>query len=169
MLATDLLREDHARIRDLFDKLSSSGTVSVDAEEGVFVEIAAVLRAHARIEEDVFYLALSKAVNAVRSPEIGLLDEAIDDHHDVDALLTELMDMRPGDDEWETKLRELREAVDDHVEMEENKMFPLAEHLMDESDLERIADELDAMKEDLLGPADVASAAKLEEGMIARS
>jgi hemerythrin superfamily protein len=169
MLATDALREDHARVRDLFDKLSSSGTVSVDAEEGVFVEIAALLRAHARIEEEIFYLALAKAANNVRSPQIGLLDEAIDDHRDVDALITELMDMRPGDDEWETKLRELRDAVEAHVEMEENKMFPLAEHLLDEADLERIADELDVMKEDLLGPADIASAAELEEGMIARS
>ena len=169
MLATDALREDHARVRDLFDKLTSSGTVSVDAEEGVFVEIATALRAHARIEEEIFYLAVAKAVNRVKSPEIGLLEEAIDDHREVDALITELMDMRPGDDEWETKLRELREAVDEHIEMEENKMFPLAERLLDESDLERIGDELDVMKEDLLGPADIASAAELEEGMIARS
>jgi hemerythrin superfamily protein len=169
MLATDALREDHARLRDLFEKLTSSGTVSVAAEEGVFVEIATLLRTHARVEQEIFYLAVADSAKVRRSPEIALIDEALDDHRELETLIAELVDMRPGDDEWETKLRELRETVDDHVEMEETKLFPFAERLLDEAELERLGDELDVMKEDLVGPADVATAAELEEGMLARS
>jgi len=54
-----------------------------------------------------------------------------------------------GDNEsdgWADRLDELREDVEHHVEEEESEIFPLAQKLLDPTQLSTIADEIERAK-----------------------
>ncbi len=66
---------------------------------------------------------------------------ALEEHEAVTALLDELADLQPEDDEFDAKLMELAERVTHHAEDEEEEMFPLFERLPKERQAE-ISEEL---------------------------
>jgi hemerythrin superfamily protein len=133
-----LLREDHQRIADLFERAASDATV--------FEEIQAELTAHAHIEEEIFYPTLREALP---ESERGEIDEAFDDHADVKQLLSELSALSSSDDEFKEGLQGLRDGVLQHVEMEEDELFARARTLLEPEALLDLGARMQARKEEL--------------------
>ena len=64
--------------------------------------------------------------------------EALEEHKLVKTLLGEIAALTPADDEFDAKMKVLRENVEHHVEEEETEMFPEAKkQLSDEVRNER--------------------------------
>jgi hemerythrin superfamily protein len=115
--AIAILKEDHKRVDALFqrfDKLKENG----EAKLTLVHQICKELTIHARVEEEIFYPPVRDAIH-----DDDLMDEADVEHASAKALIAELMQMEPGDDHYDAKVRVLGEYVRHHVKEEQQEMF----------------------------------------------
>src|SRR5919206_2559332 len=112
MNAFELLKADHKKVNELFDQLESA---SGKAKLNVFNQIRNELELHTHIEEKIFYPALEKPTETH-----DLTLEAYEEHAMVKKLLRQLSGARTADEEWQAQAKELQEAVEHHVDEEEN-------------------------------------------------
>src|SRR5688572_13794798 len=143
MNAFQLLKNDHKIVSDFFDQIESA---SGKAKTQLFTRLKSELDVHALIEEKIFYPALE---NKKESREITL--EAYEEHKVVKDLLAELANGSSANEEWDAKLKVLRENVDHHVEEEEGELFDKANDVLSDEDLDRIGEQMEAEKARQLG------------------
>lgn len=110
-----VLLEQHARIRDLFEDVSSA---EGEHKRHAFDELRALLAVHETAEEMV--------VRPVSKKTAG--DEVADarNHEEAEAnkVLAELEDMDVESADFDAKLAEFQKSVDQHAEAEESEEFP---------------------------------------------
>jgi len=145
MKATELLKQDHDAVKQLFAEFDSSE--SGEDKLDVFEEIREQLLIHARIEEEIFYPAVKKADSGEAKSEI---DEALQEHQQVKSMLEQLDGMAAeADSEFAATMRTLSNNVQHHVQEEENEIFATARQLGDER-LEELGERLQQRKEQLM-------------------
>lgn len=138
MNAFELLKADHEKVAQLFERLESA---SSQAKLGVFDQIRMELELHAHIEEKIFYPALEKPAETR-----DLTTEAYEEHAEVKRLLRELSGARTPDEEWEILAKTLQENVEHHVEEEENELFNKASEALEEEEIEELGRQMEAEK-----------------------
>ena len=140
MHALELLKEDHEKVKELFEE--AEGTEDLKEKRKIFDQILAELDTHARIEETVFYPAMEKHEELK-----DMVLESIEEHRQIKTLLKEIDNLKSDSEKFEPKLKVLMENVEHHAEEEEEgKMFPQVEELLSEEDLEALGEELEAAK-----------------------
>jgi hemerythrin superfamily protein len=119
-LITLMLREDHQKVKQLFDQFNES----TNTNEKLDIVTAAItaLEVHATLEEELIYPAWKEHVG-----EQSLTDEALAEHRVVHLLIEELKKMDPEDETYNANFAILREQVTRHIKEEEGKMFRQAE------------------------------------------
>jgi hemerythrin-like domain-containing protein len=138
MDAFTLLKADHQKVAQLFERLEAAGGKQ---KLSIFQQIKAELDLHTHIEEKIFYPALEKPAETH-----DLTLEAYEEHAMVKKLLRELSGARTADDEWQAKAKVLQEAVEHHVDEEENELFDKAEAALGEEEIEELGERLEAEK-----------------------
>jgi hemerythrin superfamily protein len=141
--AIALLKEDHRRVRDLFQAYTAAMDPRTKRE--LAEEACLELETHAQLEEQIFY----PAVHEESDEGPALVQEALQDHQQVKDLIAALREMGPDHHAFDATFRELMQNVEHHVEEEENQMFPLAEQDLAE-DLDALKDEMQDLKKALL-------------------
>jgi hemerythrin superfamily protein len=140
MNALELLEEDHATVKELFEE--AEGAADEKEKKAIFKEIKEELETHAHIEETVFYPAMEK-----RQELKDMVLESREEHKQIKTLLREIDDLDSKSQKFEAKLKVLQENVEHHAEEEEEgKMFPRVRELFDEAALEKLGEELEAAK-----------------------
>jgi hemerythrin superfamily protein len=117
--AIELLKKDHRAVEALFKRFDKLDGKKKEQQK-VVAEIIRQLSIHAAIEEQLLYPTSRKLVKATEEEVL----EALEEHHLVKIMLSELMKMRPTDERYEAKVTVLKEVVEHHVADEENKLFP---------------------------------------------
>lgn len=117
------IEADHETIRSLLEKAEKAN----GSGRAVFEELQRELWAHAKVEEGVFYAALSKARSAK-----GETIEGLNEHHLINTLLDELNAMTATDSGWTAKLQVLGELVRHHLDEEEEELFEEARDYLDD-------------------------------------
>ena len=119
-LITLMLREDHQKVKQLFNQFKES----TNTNEKLDIVKAAItaLEVHATLEEELIYPAWKEHVD-----EQSLTDEAFAEHHVAHLLIKELKNTNPEDESYLAKFTTLSEHVTHHIEEEEGKMFRQAE------------------------------------------
>lgn len=140
MNALELIKQDHDRLKQLFDDALDSG--KTDDRASLLHAIRAELMAHERMEEDVFYVALRSA--SEKAKDIVL--EGYEEHHVIDLVLDELMDVPEGSDQWMAKLKVLRENLEHHMEEEEGEMFKRARKALSKEALDELGHRMEAAR-----------------------
>jgi len=113
MDAVTLLINEHEELEALFKKL--------DQEDlSVVPSICSILSRHVAVEEKVFYPAVQKRTD-VEDDEV---DEALEEHHLMKILVSEIGELRAGDPEYKAKAQVLSELARHHHEEEEEDIFP---------------------------------------------
>ena len=125
MKATELLKKQHREVKALFKRIEQ--TEDGGERRAAMDEIAAKLRTHMMIEEEIFYPAVQDGSTKKAAEEI--IPEAYEEHHVVKLVLEELPDVDPEDERFEAKMTVLSELIDHHVQEEEKEMFKAAERL----------------------------------------
>ena len=143
MNAFELLKADHQKVAELFDRLDAA---SGRAKLNIFREIKSELELHTHIEEKFFYPALEPPKETH-----DLTLEAFEEHNVVKMLLAELSNAKSADDEWQAKAKVLRENVEHHVKEEENELFDKADDLLSDEKIETLGQEMEAEKAFELG------------------
>ena len=159
MDAFELLKADHKKVNELFDRLEAA---TGKAKLSVFDQIKTELELHTHIEEKIFYPALEKPEETH-----DLTLEAYEEHKVVKTLLAKLSGARTADDEWQAQAKVLRENVEHHVDEEENELFDKAADALSDEEIEALGQLMEAEKARKQGPAAQKSTGK-KKGIVAR-
>lgn len=147
MTAIELLKEDHQEAMRLIEELETAGEVEGESADSTdtetFNKLNQALRMHTRIEEDVFYPAMER-FDQTRD----LIRDAYQEHDKVDQLLAQLSTLAPDEEGFQNTLAELRDAIEHHVDEEEGELFPKAEELCDQKQLQEMGRQMEVMKND---------------------
>lgn len=141
MNAVKLLKQDHQRVRKLFDEYDEAGSSKKKREiaETIFQE----LELHRKLEEEIFY----PAVNARANQEVKeLVIENLEEHQEVGSLIDELRELDPEDAAFDESFAQLVDSVQEHIEAEESEMFPEAEKRLRDQ-LDEIGSQMEEEKE----------------------
>lgn len=143
--AITLLKADHTEARQLFDRFDQlcAAHADVDSRQSLIENLCAVLTAHSMIEEELLYPAARRAVK-----DRHLLEQAAGEHAHAKDLIAQLVDTPASDPLFNTKVRMLRQAVEQHAAQAEEHLFPQMRKAR--LDLEGMASKMAARKEEIL-------------------
>jgi hemerythrin superfamily protein len=145
--ATELLIQDHLKLEVLFLRMKvlnqlSLGIASRKAEfkkrrSSVFLELKKTLERHTAAEESVFYPECE-----THEETRALALESYEAHKQMKTLLKELTELSVDSEAFEAKLTLLMEDVAQHVQIEEEKIFPRIRKLFTPSHLMKMGGQL---------------------------
>jgi hemerythrin superfamily protein len=139
MNALEFLKEDHRKVKTLFQEMRKTSDRSKQKEN--FDKIDTELEMHTHIEETIFYPAIEEQEELK-----DMVTQALAEHHQAKELLEQLETLRADDHDFGSKLQQLMEAVEHHVEEEEEEMFPKIREVFDEDELEQLGEDLESAK-----------------------
>ena len=139
MDALKLLEQDHRKVKILFREAKDAKEYA--QKKQIFDKIDTELEIHTYIEETVFYPAIE-----MRDEFKEMVAEALEEHEEAKTLIDELEDLNAEEDEFNSTLDELIEAVEHHVEEEEGEMFPKIRELFDQGQLDQLGQEMESAK-----------------------
>jgi hemerythrin superfamily protein len=142
--AAELLTTDHREVEQLFAQYKQTG----DPE--VVRRICSELTVHAAIEEKILYPALGGDVDGGKA----MRQHAEQEHRAVKDAIFEIEKRGYTDPSVDGYLRKIIEEVLDHVEEEENEVFPKMREDLGEERLLELGDELARMRAELKPEAD---------------
>lgn len=119
MDAIELLTRDHRAVEELFSQFDGGDDETRrSAAEGVIRELSI----HAAIEEEFFYPMVKKEV----PDAAGMVDHGIEEHQEAKQVLAKLDETidKSHTKAYAEKMQRLQKLISDHVEEEENELFP---------------------------------------------
>jgi uncharacterized membrane protein/hemerythrin-like domain-containing protein len=146
--ATEMIREDHRKVDQLYQRYNDSSEQKSD-KQALREQICHELEVHAQLEEGIFYPAFQAKLG---SPGKDLVGEAIKEHDEMKRLISQLRDKTTNEAKCDQTLHTMMQGVHHHVKEEESQMLPKAEqHLR--SELDRIGQEMQQKKQQLTSSA----------------
>jgi len=126
-----LIEADHRTVENLF----SQAETAQDNNQlySYFNQLYKELSLHTRAEELVFYPAMREYEELE-----DLIAEAEEEHVEAKELLEELKLLSPEAAEFKTKLSQLKDAVQHHVEEEESEIFEAVRECMGDVELQQL-------------------------------
>ncbi|MGH7857818.1 MAG: hemerythrin domain-containing protein [Candidatus Binatia bacterium] len=143
MNAVEKLRADHRKVKKLFEDFASATTEA--KKQSIAQTLFKELEVHALVEQEIFYPAV-RAESDAEGEEV--VHEALRQHESIASLIEELKSLEVGSSGFEEQFGQLRDEVDEHVEIEENEMFPGAQHDLGQ-ELDTLGEVIDRRKEEL--------------------
>lgn len=141
--AVDLLTQQHREVKDMFDRFENMTDRAKVSKKKLADEICNALIMHATIEEEIYYPATREASEETED----MVDEAVVEHASAKNLIAQILEMDPGDDLYDAKVKVLGELVEHHVEEEEKEMFPKTRQL--KLDLVALGQEMQARQQEI--------------------
>ncbi len=135
MNALDLLKKDHQMVRELFQRLEA------EPQEADFATLKNSLLEHATLEEELFYPELRD--DEENEDEVM---RAYEEHAQVKYTLQEMTEIGLGNEGWMEKLIELKDAIEHHVEEEEEELFGIAIETFSDEELEELGQRMEQHK-----------------------
>jgi hemerythrin superfamily protein len=142
MNALKLLHEDHRKVEGLFSQFETLGSSGKKRRQQIAQSIVKELSVHAAIEELLFYPMVRRTISDAHENVL----EALEEHHVVKWLLSEIEGKSGDDERLEAKVKVLAFIVRRHVEEEEKQIFPKVRRRMSAKQLEDLGKRLEAAK-----------------------
>jgi hemerythrin superfamily protein len=140
--AITLLKDDHRSVEKLFKSFEQAGPKALKTKARLVEGMVRELTVHASIEEQIFYPKVRQDAKDLDSDVL----EALEEHHVVKWLLSELDGLDPSDERFDAKVTVLTESVRHHVKEEERELFPAVRKAFDRQTLVDMGDALAAAK-----------------------
>lgn len=141
MHALTLLKTDHRKVETLFKAFENAEAKTKKAS--LVKQIIQELSIHAAVEEQVFYPAIREAMS---DSDEDMVLEALEEHHIVKWVLSELEKMTPDDERFDAKVKVLCENVDHHVKDEEQELFKKVRKVLNTKKLNELGRAMEAAK-----------------------
>jgi hemerythrin superfamily protein len=172
MNVIELLKKDHESVARLFAEFDAAKEAERDADkESAVSSICRELSLHAAVEEEIFYPAVeTRAVGEDEKSEDSV-KEAYEEHALVKTLVAELSEMKADDEQFDAKVKVLKDLVEHHVEEEEGELMPRARKLLSEDELEAMGAAVESRKDEprAEAPRAVTSKARAENASSSKS
>ena len=144
MNAIELLVQDHEKLKKLLEQISSTTERAGKTRTDLLAQIEAEVLSHTRIEEEIFYPAYREASD---KEGVKMFHEAVEEHRAVGELvLPDLLKTQPDTVQFSGRIKVLKELLEHHIEEEESEMFPDAKEVLKAEELNRLGQEMEAMK-----------------------
>jgi hemerythrin superfamily protein len=133
----ELLMQDHRKVEGLFEEYKKS------ADPSLVKEICTELKVHTEIEEEVVYPVLASDVPNGK----GMKDHAEDEHKEVENAVKEIIKLGYAGPQIDGLMQKIISGVTEHVQEEENEVFPAMEAAIDRQKMETLGAELEKAKQ----------------------
>ena len=148
MDAIALLKQDHKAVKALLTELADTTNRAQKTRTELLQKIATEIKAHATIEEEIFYPAFKAA--GEKADDGKMFFEALEEHRAAgDLVLPDLLGTDVQSDQFGGRAKVLKELVEHHADEEEKEMFPRARELMDKAQLEQLGESMAKRKAEL--------------------
>ncbi len=137
----DALIIDHRKLQDLLEQLLKLKDDDEELRHELVQQIRDELVPHSRAEEAVFYNSI-RAINTAQD----LVWDGFKEHMEAEALLRTLQAADKVDAGWRETARKLKQAINHHIQEEENRIIPTARQLFTNDEAEVMADASEDMK-----------------------
>lgn len=141
--AVELLTQQHREVKEMFDRFENMTDRAKVSKKKLADEICNALIMHTTIEEEIFYPATREASEETED----MVDEAVVEHASAKDLIAQIMEMDPGDDLYDAKVKVLGELVEHHVKEEEEEMFPKTKEL--KLDMQALGQEMKSRQQEI--------------------
>lgn len=128
------LKTQHRVAEHLFKEIKSAH--APEAKERLFRELAEKLNEHMTFEESTFY-------PAVENVDPSLVEHSFEEHAASKPLLSELLGLKGSSQEFAEKLAKLKDMIQEHVQEEEQTLFPKCLEQLDEPTLTQLGLDLE--------------------------
>jgi hemerythrin superfamily protein len=135
----DVLKTDHRHLQTLLEKLVAASKSDNENWKELVNEVADELIPHSRAEEAVLYNSLR---DAGREGIMGSYGE----HMMAETLLRSLQAMKAIDANWTTVAMKLKNALDHHIQEEEQETFAEAQATFSNEEATQMAEAFNKMK-----------------------
>lgn len=130
----ELLIWEHKVLCDILEQLDAEDRPA--ETEAVFYRLVTALAAHEAAEEDIVFPAFQAALGPDQYEISGLLDE----HEEIDLLVTEMRQMSPASFGFLKRASALCVELQEHLAEEEEMLFPLLRSVLDPRQLLELAE-----------------------------
>ncbi len=137
----DALKKDHINVKRLLSELVALNENDEKARSSIINEIRDELIPHARAEESVLYNSL-RAMDAAK--ELAL--HGFKEHMEAEMLLRTLQLKDFVDADWKETARKLKEAIEHHIQEEEERMFNVAQQMFTSEEAEMMGEAFEELK-----------------------
>ena len=144
MDAIELLEGQHREVEELFAKFEKAGENARKTKEKLCREISDKMAVHATIEEKLFY------PESKTDDTEDMLREAVEEHLSVKRVLSDLLETEVTDEQFDARMKVLKEQIEHHVEEEEEELFPKVKKALSEDELEDLGARMEELAEELL-------------------
>ena len=144
-VAIELLESDHRKVEALLERFESEKEGDEEARRAIARRICGELKAHTRLEEELFYPWLRENMD---EEQMELLEEAYVEHASAKDLIAQVEAASEIDDTFNAKVKVLGEYVKHHVKEEENEIFAAVRDMQEE--LDELGQEMHARKAELM-------------------
>lgn len=144
--AITLLKTDHKKVKALLETLDKTDAPARRTK--LLGQIEVEVKAHALIEEEIFYPAFKK--KAQESEEFQMYFEAKEEHGLVDIILPKVKSANPASDEFAARAKVLKDLILHHAKEEEKEMFKAAKGMFDKDELKSLGDQMQRRKRQIL-------------------
>ena len=117
--AIAVLKEDHEYVKKAYREFERMDHEDLEAVQALVKNVCAALEEHTRIEEQIFYPPVRKALD-----DDDLMNEAEIEHDSAKTLIRQLKRMKPSNKKYIATFTVLCEYVLHHAKEEEEEMFP---------------------------------------------
>ncbi|MCX7593037.1 MAG: hemerythrin domain-containing protein [Fischerella sp.] len=135
----DVIRLDHNKVNTLFTELLASNDPQKIQE--YFGQIYKDLTAHAEAEEEVVYPRVRSFYGESDTQEL------YDEQAEMKRMLEEIKAINPSSSQFKDKVRQLMDAVGDHIRQEESTMFAAIRNHLSSDQSEQLATQFKAAKQ----------------------
>lgn len=139
-----MLTEDHENVKQLFEQFEGMTDRAKVSKKKLADQICLELTKHTTIEEEIFYPAVRAAIK-----DDDMMDEAIVEHASAKDLIAQILEMDPGDDLYDAKVKVLKEMIEHHVEEEEQEMFAKAREAEGKLNMQELAQQMAQRKQEV--------------------
>lgn len=155
MNVIELLKKDHQAVAGLFESFEAAKESEANTEKQEIVgRIIEELSAHATAEEEIFYPAVAESAEEEKEEQAADgVKEANEEHALVKQLLSQLEELDADDEQFDAKVKVLKDLVEHHVEEEEGQLMPRAKKLLSAEQLEGLGTRCAARKQELKSEA----------------
>ena len=146
----ELIKAAHRKVETIFSEMENThGSKKLDQ---YFNQLYKELNVHAQTEELTLYPAMRDHDDIKE-----LVNEAEEEHTEVKVLLEQMKSLDATSSEFKEKISILKEAVQHHVQEEENEVFPKVRKSMSDEELKQLAKEFEETQSKLQKDLSVAT------------
>jgi iron-sulfur cluster repair protein YtfE (RIC family) len=146
----ELIKADHCLVESLFSEIENAEDTHKLYDS--FNQLYEALNVHTEVEEQVFYPAIRNSIDIE-----NLVDAAQKEHNEAKQMLEDVSSLSPTSAEFKAKIRELKQAIQHHIQEEENEVFSQVLQCMSQEERSQLGSEFEVVKSKLQTEISVAT------------